>query len=365
MAEAEDRLDFCRQALGELGTRSTITSLDPPDGSQEAYYCNLLFESTRDQILRAAHWGFAGRSDAGILWKAQPGTPENPGTRRTWSVRDPQPRWLYSYRMFLLGAPFDAVKQIRRVRGQEPLTGADDVPLYSGIAAFAGNSQRGGCVEFEVATDQYDRAGNLIAVTKGIEVVVTVSAGSGYQAGDLITLTQAGTILYGQPTTLLIRSVGPSGEVLDTTPADVGTWVVEAPGPVFQLTTTGTGAGFSGTPTFTDNLPVAKVFLTNVRNPVVDYTTSHVGVLEYDALFGDAFMLAFEGKLALALLGDRALYAAKLQEANASIINARVRDGNEGLTTYDFVPDWMQARGIASGTALNGWLPQYGPLFSA
>ena len=95
----------------------------------------------------------------------------------------------------------------------------------------------------------------------------------------------------------------------------------------------------------------------------MDFTTS-VFVAQYDPLFADAFMLALEGKLALALLGDRALYGAKLQEANNSIIEARVRDANEGLTVYDFVPDWIQARGVASGAALNGWLPQYGPLFS-
>jgi len=271
MAEAEDRLDFCKQALGEIGTRSTITSLDPPDGSQEAYYCNLFFEGTRDQVLRAAHWNFAGRTEAGVLWKARPGTPENPAAPPSflWSNRDPAPPWLYSYSF-----PSDPSVQIRRVREQASFVGGvtEDLPVYPGVMMNYGE-HRGGGVRFEVASDRFNAAGVRLDV------------------------------------------------------------------------------------------PV-RVILTNAQNALVDFTTSDVVLAEIDPLFGDAFMLALEGKLALALLGDRALYGAKLQEANQSIIDARVRDGNEGLTVYDFVPDWMQARGIASGAALNGWLPQYGPLFS-
>jgi hypothetical protein len=269
MAEAEDRLDFCKQALGELGTRSTIVSLDPPDGSQEAFYCNLFFEATRDQVLRAAHWNFAGRTEAVALWKAGPGTPENPTVPADflWTNRFPAPPWLYSYSF-----PTDPSVQIRRVREQTSFAGGitEGLPIYPGVVMTRGEQR---CAQFEVASDRFNAAGTRLAA------------------------------------------------------------------------------------------PV-RVILTNAQHALVDFTTSDVVIAEYDPMFGDAFMLAFEGKLALALLGDRALYGGKLQEANASIIEARVRDGNEGLTVYDFVPDWMQARGIASGAALNAWLPQYGPLFA-
>jgi hypothetical protein len=137
------------------------------------------------------------------------------------------------------------------------------------------------------------------------------------------------------------------------------------PTAVHQSATTGTGAGLTCSATFEDNSAPRRVLLTNARGAIVDFTTSDVDVLGYDPLFADAFMLAFEGKLALALLGDKAMYQAKLKEANDSIINARIRDGNEGLTTYDFVPDWLQVRGVSSMTASREWFnPPYGPLFA-
>src|SRR5262252_1421178 len=155
MAEADDRLDFCRQALGELGTRSTITSLDPPDGSQEAFYCNLFFEGTRDQVLRAAHWNFAGRTEAVALWKASPGTQENPTipTSVLWSNRFPAPPWLYSYSF-----PSDPSLQIRRVREQGWFAGGvmEGMPIYPGVLVSRGEQR---CAQFEVASDRFDAAG--------------------------------------------------------------------------------------------------------------------------------------------------------------------------------------------------------------
>ena len=130
MTEATDRLVLCQQMLGEIGTRSTITSFSPPDGSTEAFYCSLLYETTLHQVLRAAHWNFAGATDNAPLWKALPGTPENltipPGY--TWSLRDPAPPWLYSY---LLGSP--SILQIRRARDlSQPYTGMSGAPLFGG-----------------------------------------------------------------------------------------------------------------------------------------------------------------------------------------------------------------------------------------
>ena len=94
---------------------------------------------------------------------------------------------------------------------------------------------------------------------------------------------------------------------------------------------------------------LTKVILTNARNAMMDFTTSDVSNREYDALFADAFMLALEGKV-----GDwRCLATAEFTRRNYKrptypIINARVRDGNEGLTTYEHVPDWLQVRGVSS-----------------
>jgi hypothetical protein len=272
MPDEADRLDFCKQALGEIGTRSTITSLAPPDGSPEAFYCNLFLDSTRDQLLRAAHWNFAGRTEAGVLWKALPGTPENPTIPAgfLWSNRYPAPPWLYSYRF-----PADSPIQIRRVREQLPngLDALGGIPLYSGGSTLQTNYNQLPCAVFEVANDRFDPSGVRLALS-------------------------------------------------------------------------------------------VKVILTNARNAVIDFTTSDIEVAEYDAIFADAMMLALEGKLALALLGDKAMHQAKLQEANNAIMEARVRDGNEGLTLYDPVPDWLQVRGVASLAPAERFFPAYGPLFA-
>lgn len=361
MAEPEDRLDFCKQALGELGTRSTIVSLDPPDGSQESFYCNLFFEGTRDQVLRAAHWNFAGISDVLTLWKAAPGTPENPTTGGAWSNRDPAPPWLYSY-----VHPGGRILQIRRVRGQQLQSGgADFVPFYGGVATVGA---RRDCAHFEVGFDVYDQAANRLGFTTTIGTLTTtppltiVNPGLGYRGGDYITASQFGANCGFLPIIQPLQ-VDTSGRILLAEVTNGGTFVTHNTGTLTQVSTTGEGSGFTFNAQFIPHDPSVQVILTNAQNAIMDVTVE-TPVNRYDPLFADAFMLAFEAKLALALLGDRAIYAAKLQEANNAIVEARVRDGNEGLTIYDFVPDWIQARGVAAGSPLGAWLPQYGPLFS-
>jgi hypothetical protein len=368
MSEAADRLVLCQQMLGEIGTRSTITSLIPPDGSTEAFYCALFYNTTLQQVLRAAHWNFAGRTDYGTLWKALPGTPENPtipaGYR--WSFRDPAAPWLYSY----LYPPYSAIA-VRRIREQQSQNGADfisSVPLFGGVATGTNFTQLP-CVQFEVASDRFDRLGTWLYQAQTVTAVTVVNAGSGYQGGDYITMDQSGAS-YGQPLILQVNLVTATGSI----PADAGapgvgirdggSFAVFNSNPLTQSSTTGNGTGFTCSATFGPHEGIKKVCLTNARSPIIDYTTSDVYVAEYDAGFADAFMLAMEGKLALALLGDKVMYKAKLEEANSKILEARIRDGNEGLTVQDHVPDWLQVRGVGSMTPVDRYFPAYGPLFA-
>jgi hypothetical protein len=72
-------LDVAKLSLAEIGTRSTINSLDPlVDTSEEALYASMYYALVRDHALRAAHWNFAKHDANLVLWKALPGTPENP-----------------------------------------------------------------------------------------------------------------------------------------------------------------------------------------------------------------------------------------------------------------------------------------------
>jgi len=336
MAEAEDRLLFCKRALGELGTRSTITSLDPPDGSQEAYYCNLFFYDTRDQILRAAHWNFASISDILTLWKAAPGTPENPTiptAGHLWSVRDPTPGWLYSYIH-----PTGGILQFRRI-----ISGSAYIP-------------------FDVGFDTYDRVGNVLQFNSTISAITITNQGIGYAGGDYIEMVQTGAIC-GRLPIIQPTQVDDMGRILLANIMYGGSFVTNGGSELSQASTTGTGSGFAFTANFVPHPPGIRVILTNAQNAIADYT-GPVTIALYDSLFADALMLALEAKLALALLGDRAIYTAKLKDANDAILTARVRDGNEGLTTYEHVPDWLQVRGVSSMTPATWQNPSYGPLFS-
>jgi len=53
-----DEVSICNRALAMIGSRSTISSINPSDGSNEANQCALWYYSTRDALLRAAHWNF-------------------------------------------------------------------------------------------------------------------------------------------------------------------------------------------------------------------------------------------------------------------------------------------------------------------
>jgi len=50
-------IDICNRALSEVGARSSITSFD--EGSTESLACLLWYDQCRQELLRAAPWGFA------------------------------------------------------------------------------------------------------------------------------------------------------------------------------------------------------------------------------------------------------------------------------------------------------------------
>jgi hypothetical protein len=115
-------VDICNRALGAMGTRSTIASLQ--EASAEAAACQLRYNDLRDQMLRAANWGFAlGTAQLGLL-RAAPGTPENSsGTQTTWTPALPSPPWLYSY-----AYPTDCIR-FRGVKAPALYSTAGTVPL--------------------------------------------------------------------------------------------------------------------------------------------------------------------------------------------------------------------------------------------
>jgi hypothetical protein len=49
----------CNLALGHLGDRATVSSINPPEGSAQAEHCQRFYPIARDLVLEAHEWGFA------------------------------------------------------------------------------------------------------------------------------------------------------------------------------------------------------------------------------------------------------------------------------------------------------------------
>jgi hypothetical protein len=106
-----------------------------------------------------------------------------------------------------------------------------------------------------------------------------------------------------------------------------------------------------------------KVIHCNESQALMVYTHLITAPDLWDKLFEDTVVAALSGYLANALTGDKALVKMRIEEANQKLMEARVRDADEGLTIHDPVPDFMAVRSIG-GLVGGGWQPTpYGPLF--
>lgn len=140
--------EICNRALQRIGTRSTIASLT--EDSNEARACNLIYASTRDEVLSMAFWNFAKKAATLSLIKSAPGTPTNPTGAAQWSSDFPAPPWQYEY-----SYPSDCV-QFRYIIPQID-TGIVGTPLFSittGYTPFSAIPLS--AVRFEIATDSID-----------------------------------------------------------------------------------------------------------------------------------------------------------------------------------------------------------------
>ena len=256
-----NQTDICNNALAAIGTRSSISDIN--ENSAEAAACRLQYASTLRQLLRAAHWGFAGRTVNLSLLKAMPGTPENTATwDGVWDPATmPPPPWLYSY-----GYPSDCI-QFRCVRYAQSTDGIA-IPIFS-TANIVANPYSQRAAKFQIAND---------------------TNGSGAQV---------------------------------------------------------------------------RIICTNQQSAIGEYTIMVDDPNVWDDSFISAMIDALGGALVPQLIGSLEKQKIQYQKANATIMEARARDGNEGLTTFDAMPDWIRARG--------GWPDQsfdveamfvsYGPLF--
>lgn len=98
------------------------------------------------------------------------------------------------------------------------------------------------------------------------------------------------------------------------------------------------------------------VILTNVKNAHCTYTAKMIYPSTWDSLFRAALVSYMASEVALALTKDKALGMRIRDEqimiAKAKLEQARLVDGNEGITSSDIPVDWMQGRRAGPGP---GW----------
>ncbi len=151
---------------------------------------------------------------------------------------------------------------------------------------------------------------------------------------------------YSYPSNCLdMRYVVPSLPVQtgDTTPAttlnnSAGTWIPGQRQIPFVVQTI----------LDTNNTPIT-VILTNQSQAQASFTANYSNPALWDSMFQAAMVAALGAFLVPALSLNMGLLDRCVNLAEGMIRKARTADGNEGVTSMDHTPDWIQARAGAQG----------------
>ena len=108
----------------------------------------------------------------------------------------------------------------------------------------------------------------------------------------------------------------------------------------------------------------APSLFTDVEEPVLTYTIRQTNVGAWDVDLYMAVVMGLAGHIAMPLHGKPQRAAAAIDQANMSIIQARVNAANEQQVTYDSLPDWLIARGASVSLAPSQYIYQNGPLLA-
>jgi hypothetical protein len=108
-----------------------------------------------------------------------------------------------------------------------------------------------------------------------------------------------------------------------------------------------------------------RVILSNTRRAILIYTARIEDPDMWDSQFLDAAVVNLGAWLVEAVTGSMQLDQLTLGKVRAAVEMARITDGNEGPTSTDHLPDWMQARqgwiGSTLGFAPVPWEPLFLP----
>lgn len=108
--------------------------------------------------------------------------------------------------------------------------------------------------------------------------------------------------------------------------------------------------------TDSNNNPI-NVILTNQSQAIAVYTVNQPNPQIWDSLFQQAMVASLAAYFVPALSLHLPLMQMQIGIAEKIIQQARVRDGDEGTTSMDHVPDWIRARRGATGMYWNNGGP--------
>ncbi len=91
-----------------------------------------------------------------------------------------------------------------------------------------------------------------------------------------------------------------------------------------------------------------QVVLTNLSQAQLVYTVNQPNPQIWDSSFQAAMVASLAAFLVPALAMDSSLANRQVALAERLILQARIRDGDEGTTSQDHIPDWIQARNAGS-----------------
>lgn len=157
---------------------------------------------------------------------------------------------------------------------------------------------------------------------------------------------------YAYPSNcLVVRFIVPSlpmnaaGSVPATTINNsAGTWLPSGGQIPYQVSTVLDSNNNSIEVILCNQCQVQAVYIVNNPNPQT-----------WDSLFQSAMVASLAAYLVPALSLSLPLMQVAIRNAESMIMQARVADGNEGVTVMDHLPDWMRARAGAQGFGPNGW----------
>ena len=358
-------LDIGNRALQVMGSRTNMSEGEfDNQTSNEAIQCQLIMFQLRDELNRMAPWDCVTKWASLTYISTIPGNPENPTAGAPlWQRGQPPSPWSYEYQY-----PVDCLRA--RMIIPQYTTQAGGVPIYpAGTVTGAGQTGwTGPALKFKVATDSFF----------GVTGAAVVAGGSGYLTNDIVILAQPtftftqNSAPVGQPPSLstytmnagasavlqvltvdgggAILTVGLLSQIQGESPPVTGSYFSQPINPIAQQAvisasgqpSLGVGASFNVAIGF---FGPQRVILCNQTQAILCYNAQITDPNVMDPLFQDAWIHILAARLGPQLNGEVARANLNISLANASIMEARKADGNEGITVNDVTPDFLRTRG--------------------